>query len=56
MLLEKFVANIEENIDSLVIKSQIAEVKPRRDEIRLGKVLPIGGKKGLGQVRDIIKK
>ncbi len=56
LLAEKLVASIEDDIDPLVTKSHLDEVKKRRDEIRTGKVVPINGEKGLAQVRAMIEK
>lgn len=55
MLAEKLVASLEENIDPQVTKSQLAEVKKRRDELRSGRVLPINGEEGLAKVRAMIE-
>ena len=55
VLVEKLVESIEDTIDPQVTKSHLDEVKRRRDEIRLGKVIPINGEEGLAQVGSMIK-
>lgn len=55
ILAEKLVASLEDNIDPQVTKSQLAEVKKRRDELRSGRVLPINGEEGLAKVRAMIE-
>lgn len=55
ILAEKLVVSIEEKIDPQVTKIHLTEVKKRRDEIRSGKVQPIGGEEGLAKVRAIIE-
>ena len=56
ILAEKLVASIEDDIDPLVTKIHLDEVKKRRNEIRSGKIVPINGEEGLAQVRAMIEK
>ena len=55
VLAERLVASIEGDIDPEITRSHLTEVLERREAIRSGRVLAVGGEEGLSQIRAMLK-